>query len=161
MIAFGKALYVVLIALGVTGLLLWPIAFDNRRDAAAELPTNDSRATLTNTPKEKEPPTQQTADKKVSAKETPAAKAKPKVLTLGDATNLAEKFGKGMAMKAERKDKGGAAFHVDVVGWDGEKRRVELAPDGALKGVRSEAERLLRKGGKKKADEKKGKRMDR
>lgn len=60
----------------------------------------------------------------------PEAPSKPKVLTMAEAVTLAERLGKGQAVKAERKDRPVPSFKIEVLGLDGVKRQIELRADG-------------------------------
>jgi hypothetical protein len=70
-----------------------------------------------------------------SAGPPPAAGSpRPKtVITLAEAIAIAEKTGQGYAIKAERRDKPQLSFRVEVMGVDGQKRRIELNADGSLR----------------------------
>jgi len=56
-----------------------------------------------------------------------------KVLSFAEAVRTAERLGKGQAVRAERRDKPEVHFKIEVQGWDGMTRRIELAADGTLR----------------------------
>jgi len=79
---------------------------------------------------EKGPPAKG-ADKKGKKEAGPSGKA----FSLADAIGVAEKAGRGQAVKVERKGEGAASkFRVDVLGSDGRKTRVTVDAAGNVVG---------------------------
>ena len=68
-------------------------------------------------------------------KQPAAKKAAPvKTISLTEAIAVAEKAGKGRAVRAELRDGDEPIFKIDVLGSDGSKSKIELTADGKVRG---------------------------
>jgi uncharacterized membrane protein YkoI len=146
---FGKLLYGGLFALVVAGLLWWPVAFGTVNEPAKErdqpvalLDKKDagtSSAPLDQPAVAKLPapgPVAVDADKAPrQRRDKPAWQANHPV-SMAEAVQIAEKLCKGLATRAERKDRPELTYKVDVTSWDNKSYQVEVAADGTV--MRSE-----------------------
>jgi hypothetical protein len=130
----GRLMFALFFALSVAGLLYVGLGTDLTSGAPKE-PTKENPTTNA----------EQTADKPKEPvnKEDPAkgtARLDVKAISLKEAIDIAEKLGKGQAVKAERKDKPEVCFKIDVVGPDGTKK-IELTADGKVKEKKPDEEK--------------------
>jgi hypothetical protein len=150
----GNVVFALLFALLMGGVLVG-LGAGNFRGDAPQTPQVDGREAAPGKPspepaeKPKEP-----AGKAAAARDAPRLPAQPavKVISLIEAITIAEKIGKGQAMKAERKDKPELSFRIELMDAEGVKNRIELTADGKLKEKKEDEPR----GPDKKPGEKKG-----
>ncbi len=69
----------------------------------------------------------------LAVKPTLAKDPGPKAVSMAEAVTIAEKLGKGYAMKAERTERPAVSFKIDVMGIDGIRTNIELAADGKVR----------------------------
>lgn len=132
MVTLRKLLVPLSFALVVVGLLAWLSVGGDRTDARGE-PARDAVETApAKDPREK-------ASKEASSRET------SRVISLVEAIGIAEKVGKGQAVRAERRDRPELGFRIEVVGPDGSKIRIELTADGKVKEKKEDEHRTPEK----------------
>ena len=71
--------------------------------------------------------------KEPALKEPAKEPAKPKILNMAEAVTVAEKFGKGYTLKAERIERPTLAYTFEIMGIDGVKRQIDLTAEGQLR----------------------------
>ena len=86
--------------------------------------------------------TAEKAVKQEPAKETSA----PKILTMAEAVIIAEKFGKGYTLKAERIERPTLSYSFEIQSIDGTKKLIDLTAEGQLKPL---SKTVMNKTGKK------------
>ncbi|MBL8797611.1 MAG: PepSY domain-containing protein, partial [Planctomycetia bacterium] len=120
-----KALFALLVTASVVGLILALSPHDGDRGAASEgSPSTDAP------PRVPRPPVAGGA-RAAGNSEAPRLAGQP--ITLAEAVAIAEKLGKGQAVKAERRDRPEVVFRIDLLDAAGAKSKVELNADGSAR----------------------------
>jgi hypothetical protein len=122
---YGKILFALLVTVSVAGLILGLSPGDAKDDGRQE--NGPTVAQPQHVPR----PAAAAPVKTSTSQETVGLPGKS--ISLAEAVVIAEKLGKGQALKAERKDKPEIAFRIEVVGEDGQRSKIELTGDGQPK----------------------------
>lgn len=154
-----KIAFAVLFSLIVGGLLVWP-GLGGGQQAEDDSPDKGSpgadKVAAKDPPKDRPKPEKPSSERtkpdlpRVDKGKAPRGKA----ISLAEAIIRAEELGKGMAVKAERKDRPVLSFKVDVLAPDGGRIKIELSADGKLLTKKEERKEPEEREGKKRAEKK-------